>query len=199
MPLLDEAIVREYFEYYGFFTKTLRKACPQAKRTLADEGGALYVKNPAFAVGGREPAFTMFSSELKYIDSAVVCVRGWHEDKAALASTLDGAEITKYVETKILKKIDKWFDIDLKGELGIDEKPFKILVAPVFPMQEQYRRDVTHMLREKGVDAILSFKSMLVDLIDHVDTKEVYPKSETLQLIRMMKTFDLIKNSQLNF
>lgn len=199
MPLIDESIVREYFEYHGFFVKSLRKACPQTKRALADDGAALYVKNPNFVAGGRDPAFTAFSSELKYVDAAVVCVRGWHEDKAALASVSDGAEIVKLVETKIVKKIDKWFSLDSYENLGLEGVPLKILVAPGFPMQEQYRREVTRLLKEQGVGAILSFKSMLLDLIDHVNTKEVYPKSETLQLIRTLKTFDLIKSSQMNF
>ncbi|MCH6257156.1 hypothetical protein MLD52_11410 [Puniceicoccaceae bacterium K14] len=199
MLKLDETIVQEYFEYNGFLVKALRKACPQAKRSLADEGASLYVKNSNFVSGGRDPAFTIFSSELRYMDSAIICVRGWHEDKAALATMTDGAEVAKYVETKISKKISKWFPQDVLESIGIKEAPMKILVAPVFPMHEQYRREIERVLREHGIDAILSFKSLLVDLIEHVNTKEVYPKSESLQLIRMLKTFDLVKSSQMNF
>jgi NADH/NAD ratio-sensing transcriptional regulator Rex len=72
-------------------------------------------------------------------------------------------------------------------------------VAPVFPMQEVYRARIVAVLKDKGVDGILSFKSMLLDIVDRVDTRNVYPKSELLQLVRTLKTFDLIKDSQMNF
>jgi len=37
-----------------------------------------------------------------------------------------------------------------------------------------------------------------LDLIDQIDTKQIYEKSELLQLLRALKTFDLIKDSQMN-
>ena len=36
------------------------------------------------------------------------------------------------------------------------------------------------------------------DLIDRVDTKQVYEKSDLLQTLRLLKTYDLVKDSQMN-
>jgi len=77
--------------------------------------------------------------------------------------------------------------------------PKKILVAPAFPTQEVYRARIVSALKERGVDGILSFKSILLDIIDRVDPRQVYPGSELLQLVRTLKTFDLVKDSQMNF
>lgn len=197
MRTVEESIVSEYFEQNGFLVRPLRKARLQSKRP-AEEGLDLYARNIVFAPGGREPGFLLFSSELRYLESAVICLRGWFGDKAALASMTGGAEILRHLETQVIKKLDTWLEIDPRAAFGSGPPPKKILVAPVFPTQEPYRNQAVDLLRAKGVDGIVSFKSMLLDLIDKVDTKEVYDKSDAMQLLRVLKTFDLIKTSQMN-
>ena len=54
------------------------------------------------------------------------------------------------------------------------------------------------MLKEKGVDGILSFRSMLLDLIEKIDSNRNYGKSDTLQVIRVLKNYDLLKDAQLD-
>lgn len=199
MQPVDERVVREFFEQYGFLTMALRKSRSHTRRPSKDEGIDLFVRNPNFAPGGRKPSFLLFASELRYLESAVVCVRGWHHDKASLASMQGGAEILKHVETQVLKQVEKWFSFDAKSQQGLLRSASKVLVAPVFPTQEPYRAQCAAALREKGVDGILSFRSILLDLIDRVDVRQVYEKSDLLQLIRTLKVFDLIKDSQMNF
>ncbi len=196
---MDAVIAREYLELNGFSTLPLRKSRTQAKRSAQVEGLDLYIRNLKFVEGERDPDFLLFSSELRRLRSAVVCVHGWHGEKAALASMKNGADMLKYIEGNVLKKLDKWFEFEHWRELGETEFPKRILVAPVFPTQEAYRARIVSALKERGVDGILSFKSMLLDIIDRVDTRHVYPKSDLLQLVRTFKTFDLIKDSQMNF
>lgn len=197
MQRIEETIVTEYLEQNGFLVRPLRKSRPQTKKTL-DEGLDLYVRNMVFREGGRDPNFLLFSSELRYLESAIICVRGWFADKAALATMSSGAEILKYLEGNVFKKVEKWFQYDPGVSFGTAVLPKKILVAPVFPSHEPHRSQCVELLREKGVDGILSFKSMLLDLIDRVDTKQVYEKSDVLQLLRILKTFDLVKDSQMD-
>ncbi|MBK1877504.1 hypothetical protein [Pelagicoccus mobilis] len=198
MQRIEEVIVTEYLEQNGFLVRLLRKSRPQSKKTL-DDGLDLYVRNMVFREGAREPNFLLFSSELRYLESAIVCVRGWFGEKAALASMTGGAEILKYLESNVFKKVEKWFEYDPAVSFGTQNPPKKILVAPVFPTQEPHRSQCVEQLKDKGVDGIVSFKSMVLDLIDRVDTKQVYDKSDLLQLLRMLKTFDLVKDSQMNF
>ncbi len=197
MQSVDEMIVREYLEQNGFLVRPLRKSRLQSRRG-GDEGLDLYLRNMVFTPGGREPSFLLFSSELRYLESAIVCIRGWFGDKAALASMSNGQDVVRLLETQVLKKVEKWFDYDPAVSFGTKVLPKKILVAPAFPTQDPHRSQCIELLQSKGVDGILSFKSMLLDLIDRVDTKQVYEKSDTLQLLRTLKTFDLVKDSQMS-
>jgi hypothetical protein len=54
------------------------------------------------------------------------------------------------------------------------------------------------MLKERGVDAIISFRTMLLDIIDKVEINRNYRKSDTLQLLRILKTYDFLKDPQLD-
>lgn len=196
MQRVEEAIVSEYFEQNGFLVRPLRKSRPQTKKAN-EEGLDLYVRNMVFREGGRDPNFLLFSSELRYLESAIICVRGWFGDKAALASMTGGADILKHLEAYVFKKVDKWFEYDPAVTFGTTTPPRKVLLAPVFPTQEPHRSQCVELLQEKGVDGILSFKSMALDLIDRVDTKQIYEKSDLLQTLRILKNFDLIKDSQM--
>jgi hypothetical protein len=48
------------------------------------------------------------------------------------------------------------------------------------------------------VDAILSFRSLLGDLIGKVEVNKSYRKSDTLQVLRILKNYDLLKDPQLD-
>ena len=197
MQSIDEILVGEYLEQNGFLVRPLRKTRSQSKKS-SDEGLDLYVRNIVFAPGGREPNFLLFSSELRYLESAIICVHGWYGEKAALASMTQGSDILKYLETQVAKKVEKWFAVEKGVTFGTRNPPKKVLLAPVFPTQEPHRSQCIELLKSKGVDGILSFKSMLLDLIDRVDTKQVYEKADHLQLLRILKTFDLVKDSQMD-
>lgn len=197
MQRVEETIVSEYFEQNGFLVRPLRKGRSQTKKTL-DEGLDFYVRSMVFREGSRDANFLLFSSELRYLESAIICVRGWFGEKANLATMTGGAEILKYLEGNVFKKVEKWFEFDPAVSFGTKTMPKKILVAPVFPTQEPFRSQCVELLKDKGVDGILSFKSMALDLIDRVDTKQIYEKSDLLQLLRVLKTFDLVKDSQMD-
>ena len=96
----------------------LRKGRAQSKRSLSEEGLDLYIRNTRFAESDRAPSFLLFSSELRRLESAVVCVRGWHSEKAALAAMKSGADMLRYVESNVLKKVDKWFEFESWRESG---------------------------------------------------------------------------------
>ena len=51
---------------------------------------------------------------------------------------------------------------------------------------------------EHGIDGIISFRSMLLDIIERVEINKSYGKSDTLQVIRILKNYDLLKDAQLD-
>ena len=54
------------------------------------------------------------------------------------------------------------------------------------------------VLKERGVDAIISFRAMLLDIIDKLEINRSYGKSDTLQVMRILKNYDLLKDPQLD-
>jgi hypothetical protein len=105
-------------------------------------------------------------------------------------------EIFRFLEDNVLKQASRLFPADT-GEEGGGE-PTKVLVLPSLPTAEPFRSQSVELLKSRGVDAIVSFRAMLIDLLEKVETNQNYSKSDTLQVMRILKNYDLIKDTQLN-
>jgi len=197
MSGFDENIVREYFELHGFLVRQVRKYQVQARRKVAEEEIDLVVYNPTYAPGDRDPNFLLFASELPYLHRAVVVVKAWHTIHKFTPNLLkSSSEILKFLEKNVSKSIEGSFsDTDSTEEKAQDLK--RILVLPGLPTSEPYRSESIQLLREKGVDGIISFRAMLLDIIQKVEVNRSYQKSEFLQILRVLKNYDLLKDSQM--
>lgn len=195
MSGFDENIVREYFELHGFLVRQVRKYQVQSRRKVAEEEIDLIVYNPTYAPGDREPNFLLFASELPYIHRAVVVVKAWHTIHKFTPNLLrSSSEIFKFLEKSVSKNIEGSFT-DTDEEKGRDLK--RILVLPGLPTSEPYRSESIQLLKEKGVDGIISFRAMLLDIIQKVEVNRSYQKSEFLQILRVLKNYDLLNDSQM--
>ena len=194
MSGFDENIVREYFELHGFLVRQVRKYQVQSRRKVAEEEIDLIVYNPTYAADVREPNFLLFASELPYIHRAVVVVKAWHTIHKFTPNLLkSSSEILKFLEKSVSKNIEGSFT-DAQEEKGVDLK--RILVLPGLPTTEPYRSESIQLLRDKGVDGIISFRAMLLDIIQKVEVNRSYQKSVFLQILRVLKNYDLVKDSQ---
>jgi len=197
MAGFDENIVREYFELHGFLVRQLRKYQVQSRRKLAEEEIDLMVFNPAFTKSDRKPDFLLFSSELPYIHRAVVVVKGWHTTLRFTPAMLkSSSEIFRFLEKNVLKKAEQFFHLDPEEEESAPEM-LKVVVLPGLPTAEPHRGESIRLLREHGVDGIISFRSMLQDILAKVETNLSYQKSDMLQILRILKNYDLIKDPQM--
>lgn len=195
MSGFDENIVREYFELHGFLVRQVRKYQVQSRRKEAEEEIDLIVYNPTYAADVREPNFLLFASELPYIHRAVVVVKAWHTIHKFTPNLLrSSSEILKFLEKSVSKNIEGSFT-DTIEEKAPDLK--RILVLPGLPTTEPYRSESIQLLRDKGVDGIISFRAMLLDIIQKVEVNRSYQKSEILQILRVLKNYDLVKDSQM--
>ena len=196
MSAIDEGIVREYFEQNGFLVRQVRKYQVQSRKKHSDEEIDLLVYNPAWKRGARKPDFFLFSSELPYVQRAVVAVKPWHTGVFSAATLKGSPEILRFLEEEVLKEMHRLFPAP-DDETDMEE-PTKILVLPGLPTQEPYRSQSVEMLKERGVDGIISFRAMLLDLIDKVEVNRNYRKSDTLQVIRILKNYELLRDGQLD-
>jgi hypothetical protein len=197
MSAIDEGIVREYFEQNGFLVRQVRKYQVQARRKTGDEEVDLVVYNPAYARSARRPEFFLFANELAYIHRAIVVVKGWHTGRFTPNMLKSSPEIFRFLEENVLKEVTRFFPVDAE-EPGNAPDVTKILVLPSLPTAEPFRSQSVAMLKEHGIDAIISFRSMLLDIIERVEINKSYGKSDTLQVIRILKNYDLLKDAQLD-
>lgn len=196
MSAIDEGIVREYFEGNGFFVRQVRKYQVQARRKTSDEEIDLLVVNPAWQRGRRKPDFFLFASELPFIHRAVVAVKPWHTDVFTPGMLKTAPEkIFSFLEENVLRQASRFFPAEVDGE-GADLT--KVLVLPALPTAEPFRSQSVELLKQRGVDGIISFRTMLLDLIETVKPNRSYGKSDTLQVIRLLKNYDLLKDTQLD-
>lgn len=197
MSAIDEGIVREYFEQAGFFVRQARKYALSAKRGAGEEVIDLLVFNPAWQRGSRKPDFFLFPNELPFVQRAVVSIKGWHAAGRFTPSTLrNQPEIFRFLEQNVLKEASRFFPEST--EEGTKEALTKVLVLPGLPTAEPFRSQAVTMLKEAGVDAVISFRAMLLDLIERVELNRNYGKSDTLQLIRILKNYDLLVDPQMD-
>jgi hypothetical protein len=201
MSAIDEGIVREYFEQNGFLVRQVRKYQVQSRRKTGDEEIDLLVYNPAFRRGSRKPDFFLFSNELVNVHRAMIAVKGWHSDVFSPSMLKNSPEIFSFLEENVLKQATRFFpaETDEAAHEGEDGDALtKILVLPSLPTAEPFRSQSVQMLKERGVDAIISFRSMLLDLLDKIEVNRNYTKSDTLHVMRILKNYDLLKDTQLD-
>ena len=196
MSAIDEGIVREYFEQNGFLVRQARKYQVSARRKTGDEEIDLVVYNPAWRRGSRRPDFFLFSSELEFVQRAIVAVKGWHTGVFTPATLKNSPEIFRFLEEKVLKEATNFFPPDPADDAG--GTLTKILVLPSLPTAEPFRSQSVELLKAHGVDAIISFRAMLLDILDKIEINQIYSKSDTLQVMRILKNYDLIKDTQLD-
>jgi hypothetical protein len=131
----------------------------------------------------------------------MVAVKGWHSDVFSPSMLKNSPEIFSFLEENVLKQATRFFPAETEATAGGEEGGdalTKILVLPSLPTAEPFRSQSVQMLKERGVDAIISFRSMLLDLIDKIEVNRNYTKSDTLHVMRILKNYDLLKDAQLD-
>ncbi len=186
MSAVSEDIVREYLELHGFFIRQQRKYIAPSRAD--DEDIDFYAHNPHYAPTTPLP-FVLSSADLPGVARALVVVKGWHTETFGPGMLAHAPEIFRFVEPAA-------FDHSVKSFGG--EGPLtKLLVVPSLPHAEEARAQSIDLLRAKGIDAVIPFRTMLADLVDATEVNRNYQKSDLLQIIRILKNYDFLREPQL--
>jgi hypothetical protein len=95
----------------------------------------------------------------------------------------------RFVEPAIFQQAARTFSPELP--------PLKILIVPALAQTAKAREQTIALLRAKGVDAVIPFRTMLADLIAGAEVNRNYDKSDLLQIIRVFKTYEFFKDPQM--
>ena len=187
MAAVSEVIVREFFELNGFFVRQQRKFVSNARRD--DDEIDFLIWNSHYEPLAEPPPFVLSPQDLSAISRAVVVVKGWHTETFSPGVLANAPEIFRFVEPPVFAQAARAFRED--GPL------VKILVVPALPQSETARQASIDLLRSKGVDAAIPFRTMLLDLIGQIEVNRNYQKSDLLQMIRILKNYDFFREPQL--
>lgn len=204
MSGIDETIVREYFELNGFLVRQLRKYQVQSRAKRTEEEIDLIVYNPSWKPAAHKPDFILFASQLPLIRRAVVFVKPWHSQRFNPSTLRGSADISKFLENDVLKKAEQLFNVsnaslESQEDATLPEPPplTRILVLPGLPAHEPHKTESIQLLQNAGLDAIISFRSILQDLIGKIEINHNYSKSDFLQILRLLKNYDMVKSPQM--
>ena len=187
MSSVSETIVREYFELHEFLVRQHRKYIVQTRRE--DDDIDFFVLNPHPQKREVATPFVLASLDLPFVERAIVVVKGWHTETFSSAVLTHAPEIFRFVAAKVFQQAARAF--------GKDGAPAKILVVPALPQGAPAREESIALLRSKGVDAVIPFRTMLADLVAHTEVNRNYQKSDLLQTIRILKNYDFFKEAQM--
>lgn len=152
--------------------------------------------NPTWRKSGSQPGFLLFSNELPLVHRAVVSIKAWHSQKFTPGTLRGSADIFRFLERDVMKRAEELFDIsdEQEEEMG---SFMKILVLPGLPTHEPHKSESVALLKKAGVDAIVSYRGILQDIVSKLEVNHNYQKSDLLQTIRILKNYDMIKPPQM--
>ena len=188
MSAVSEWIVREYVEAQGFLVQQPRKYVVQSRRKRPEEEVDLLVMNPR-AIAHVVPDHVVWTStDLKDISRAIVGVRGWHTESFSPAKFDMAPEIFRFA--------DKGAEGRVAQILGPGPVA-KILCLPGLSGAAAMKSKSLEILRAKGIDGVIAFPTMLIELVNLIEVTNNYEKSDLLQVLRILKNYDLIKEPQM--
>lgn len=187
MAAVSEIMVREYFELHGFLVRQSRKY--QAREKKEKDGIDFFVWNPRPREGSEPLPFILTSAALPGVARAVVVVRGWHSESFGPALLEGAPAMFRFVEPAIFQEAARHFSPEVP--------PLKILIVPALAQTAKAREQTLALLRAKGVDAVIPFRTLLADLIAATEVNRNYDKSDLLQIIRVFKTYEFFKDPQM--
>lgn len=173
MSGVNRELVKTYFEMNGFLVKR-------------DE--QLLILNLKLQHLDPLPAFILGPMDLPAIERATVEVKGWHTEKFFPSRLRRSPEIFDFVRPEALK---------ITGNFFGGNKFKKILVVSYLPAKGEMRKQSIRFIQGKGIDHVLEFDSILRYLIREVRPNRNYIDSDILQLLRLLKCYHLLQESQL--
>ena len=199
MSGFDENIVREYFELNGFFVRQLRKYQVQSRKKRIDEEIDMLIYNPKASADEAINNFQLFSQDVTSIRQAIIVVKPWHSSKFTPAILRSETKVFDFLKKEVLNKASDYFNLK-EIELTKETQSFKkILVIPSLPSGEPHRSESITLLKEQGIDGIISFATILESLIRNIEVNQSYQKSDLLQLLRILKIYNMLKEPQMTF
>jgi hypothetical protein len=122
-------------------------------------------------------------ADLSGVARAVVGVRGWHTERFSANTFEQAPDILRFTEADVVKRAEKRFG---------PNRVARVLCLPQLPASPELRDQALAVLKDRGVDGVLSFRTLLQELVSMIDVNRNYEKSDVLQTVRILKSYGLL-------
>jgi hypothetical protein len=188
MADMNTRVVREFLEANDYTVITNRKFQLQKAEPPGRHSVDLLGRNMNCSTPENPLPMRLQAEHMRHISNVIVDVKGWHSHRFSPSVLSSMKELFYFVSPPALE-----FARDVFGGA-----PFKsILVISEAPATEEIWSSMEEILREKGIDHILEFPTILSHLISHVEVSVNYTESDILQILRFLKRYGLVKGLQL--
>lgn len=202
MSGFSEHIVREYFEVNGFSVRPLRKYAVQNRKRNAEDSIDLVVDNQSVEAGEAISNFQLFSGDVLRLERAIVSVVSWHSSRFTPSILQSSRKVFEFLKKDVLNKMHQFLNMDADGidaAVAKNSQSFtKLLILPGLPTSEPQRSESIAMLKEHGVDGIIAYSTILENLLRYVEVNHSYQNSQLLQMLRILKLYDMLKTPQMS-
>ena len=131
--------------------------------------------------------------DLGGLTSAHVAIQGLPASKGLTPAMLRRGDFLEFIRKEALATVKESFGAPpAAGDLPT---PRRLLVLPGLPAQEPQRSESIALLREKGVDHVLTFRTILENLTQRAEGAGA--ESPTLRLLRLLQAYDMVNAAQL--
>ena len=184
---LNTQIVREFFELHHFHVLTHWQHDRLSQHT--DFASLLFVENLSVDMGG-EAGFIPGTDEITHIRRAVVEVRAWHADRF-YQSVVESSPILGHVAGD---------EVAQHARAVFGGKDFStVLVISELPASGDARHRTVEALQAFKIGHVLEFPTILQAILNQISENGNYAPSQTLQTLRLLKRYKLIRRQQLEF
>lgn len=190
MSAVNEWIAREYFEHLGYLVGQPCKYEPTGRNKRVEEDLDLLVVHPQVSEYRIPDHMVWTRDDLATVGRAVVGVRGGHSERFYAGTFEQAPEILRYAERS--------GRLAAAARLG-GEPLAVILCIPELPVSGELRERTLEGLRERGIHGVISFQTMLLELVSAVRVNRNYEKSDLLQILRILKAYGLVRDPQMDF
>lgn len=188
MSDINLQLVREFFELNRFSVLTHWRHADE--RLRGSEGSSLLFVEKVRGEESASVPFVLGGDSIQTIQRAVVEVRAWHGDRF-YPSVIEASPVLAHVASAEVA--------DLAREV-FGSAPFvSILVISELPASSTPRVRAIQLFKALGIGHVLEFSILLAALTSKVSSHGNYAPSQTLQTLRLLKRYDLIRRQQLEF
>lgn len=188
MSSVSEWVVREYFEQQGYLVHQPRKYVGIVGQKTTVEEVDLVVCNPNVAEHAVPGHMLWTTADLAHVGRAVVGVCGWHSERTYPGMFEQQRELLRFVEAPSLRHAARL--------LGSPDMA-RILCVTRLPASGESMDKTIALLKERGIQGVITFDTMLAELIGSVEKNRNYEKSDLLQIIRLLKIYNFIREPQM--